>query len=81
MPGYEASGWQGIAAPKNTAPEIVAKLNNEINVGLADLKTKSRLADLGGAVLAGSAADFGKLVANETEKWAKVVKFVGIKAD
>ena len=81
VPGYEASNWYGLGAPKNTPAEIVAKLNKEINAGLADPKLRARLADLGGTVLAGSSADFGKLIADETEKWGKVVKFVGIKAD
>ncbi len=81
LPGYEASLWYGIGAPKNTPAEIVAKLNTEVNAALADPKLKARLADVGGTVLAGSSADFGKLIADETEKWGKVVKFVGIKAD
>jgi len=81
VPGYEASTWQGIGAPKNTPVEIVDKLNKEINAGLADPNMKARLADLGGTVLAGSPADFGKLIAEETEKWGKVVKFSGAKAD
>ena len=81
VPGYEASAWFGIGAPKNTPAEIVDKLNKEINAGLADPKLKARLADLGGTVLPGSPADFGKLIAEETEKWAKVVKFSGAKAD
>ena len=81
VPGYEASNWSGLGAPKNTPAEIVVKLNKEINAGLADPKLRARLADLGGTVLAGSPADFGKLIADETEKWGKVVKFVGIKAD
>ena len=81
VPGYEASGWYGIGAPKNTPAEIIDKLNKEINAGLADPKMKARLADLGGTVLAGSPADFGKLIAEETEKWGKVVKFAGIKAE
>jgi len=81
VPGYEASNWYGLGAPKNTPAEIVAKLNKEINAGLADPKLRARLADLGGTVLAGSPADFGKLIADETEKWGNVVKFVGIKAD
>ena len=79
LPGYEASGWQGIGAPKNTPAEIIDRLNNEINGALADPKIKARLAELGGTVLAGSPADFGKLIAAETEKWAKVVKFSGAK--
>ena len=81
LPGYEASTWYGIGAPRNTPSEIVARLNIEINAALADPKMKARLADLGGMVLAGSAADFGKLIAEETEKWAKVVKFAGAKAE
>jgi tripartite-type tricarboxylate transporter receptor subunit TctC len=81
VPGYEASNWYGVGAPKATPAEIVDKLNKEISAGVADPNMKARFADLGGTVLAGSAADFGKLIANETEKWAKVVKFVGIKAD
>jgi tripartite-type tricarboxylate transporter receptor subunit TctC len=81
LPGYEASQWYGIGAPKNTPAEIVDRLNKEINAALADPKIKARLADLGGTPLVGSPADFGKLIAEETEKWAKVVKFAGIKAD
>ena len=81
MPGYEASAWFGVGAPKNTPAEIVDKLNKEINAGLADPKMKARFADLGGTVLAGSPADFGKLIADETEKWAKVIKFAGIKPE
>jgi tripartite-type tricarboxylate transporter receptor subunit TctC len=81
VPGYVASNWYGLGAPKNTPAEIVAKLNREINAGLADPKLRARLADLGGTVLGGSPADFGRLIADETEKWGKVVKFVGIKAE
>ena len=81
VPGYESTSWLGIGAPKNTPVEIVDKLNKEINAGLADPNMKARLADLGGTMLAGSPADFGKLIAEETEKWGKVVKFAGIKAD
>ena len=81
LPGYEASTWYGVGAPRSTPSEIIAKLNIEINAALADPKMKARLADLGGMVLAGSAADFGKLIAEETEKWAKVVKFSGAKPD
>jgi tripartite-type tricarboxylate transporter receptor subunit TctC len=80
-PGYEASFWAGVGAPRNTPAEIIDKLNREINAALADPKMKARLADLGGTGLAGSPADFGKLIADETEKWAKVVKFAGIKVD
>jgi tripartite-type tricarboxylate transporter receptor subunit TctC len=81
LPGFEASFWGGVGAPSNTPAEIVHKLNKEINVGLADPKIKARLADLGGTVLGGSPAEFGKLIADETEKWAKVIKFAGIKAE
>jgi tripartite-type tricarboxylate transporter receptor subunit TctC len=81
VPGYEASNWFGLGAPKATPAEIVEKLNKEINAALADPKMKARLADFGGTPLVGSPADFGKLIADETEKWGKVVKFVGIKAD
>jgi tripartite-type tricarboxylate transporter receptor subunit TctC len=81
VPGYEASLFLGVGVPKNTPAEIVDKLNKEVNAGLADPKMKARLADLGGTPLVGSPADFAKLIADETEKWGKVVKFVGIKAD
>ena len=81
VPGYEATAWFGIGAPRNTPAEIVDKLNKEINAGLADPKIKGRLADLGSTPFPGSPADFGKLIAEETEKWGKVVKFAGIKAD
>jgi tripartite-type tricarboxylate transporter receptor subunit TctC len=81
LPGYEASQWYGIGAPKNTPNEIVDKLNKEINAGLADPKIKARLADLGGRPLVGSPAGFGKLIAEETEKWGKVVKFTGAEPD
>ena len=74
VPGYETSAWQGIGAPKNTSAEIVDKLNKEINAGLADPKIKARVADMGGTVFAGSPADFGKLIADETEKWGKVIR-------
>jgi len=81
VPGYEASAWFGIGVPKSTPAEIVETLNREINAALADPKIKERLADLGGAALPGSAADFGRFIADETEKWAKVVKFSGTKAE
>jgi len=81
VPGYEASGWNGICVPKNTPVEIVEKLNNAINAGLADTKLKARLADLGATTLAGSPSDFGKLIAHETEKWAKVIRAANIKAE
>ena len=81
VPGYEASTWYGICAPKATPAEIVEKLNKEVNAGLADPKIKARFLDLGGDVHALSPADFGKFIADETEKWGKVVKFAGIKAE
>jgi tripartite-type tricarboxylate transporter receptor subunit TctC len=79
--GYEASGFGGVGAPKSTPREIIQKLNKEINDALADPKSKARLAELGGMVLSGSPADFGKLIADETAKWAKVVKASGAKPD
>ena len=79
--GYETSQWYGIGVPTNTPVEIVEKLNREINAALADPKMKARLADIGGTVLPGSPADFRKLIADETEKWSKVVKFSGAKPD
>jgi tripartite-type tricarboxylate transporter receptor subunit TctC len=79
--GYEASGWFGVGAPRATPAEIVDKLNKEINAALADPKIKARLADLGGTVLPGSPADFGKLIAEETEKWGKVIRTANIKAE
>jgi tripartite-type tricarboxylate transporter receptor subunit TctC len=81
VPGYEASGWYGIGAPKNTPTEIVDKLNNEINAALADPNMKVSLADLGGTVLALSPGDFGRLIAEETGKWGKVTRASNIKAD
>ncbi len=79
--GFEASQWVGLCAPKNTPPEIIGKLNTEINTGLADPRLKARFADLGGTVLPGSPADFGKLIADDTEKWGKVVKLSGAKPE
>ncbi len=81
VPGYEASQWYGIGVPKNTPAAIVDKLNKEINAALADPKLNARIADLGGSVLAGSPADFGKLVADDTEKWAKVIRAANIKPE
>jgi tripartite-type tricarboxylate transporter receptor subunit TctC len=81
VPGYEASSWYGIGAPKNTPAEIVDRLNNEINAVLAAPRVKAQLSDLGLAALPGSAAEFGKLLADETEKWAKVVRAVNMKAE
>jgi tripartite-type tricarboxylate transporter receptor subunit TctC len=81
LPGYEALSWFGIGVPKNTPAWIVEKLNKEINAALADPQIKARLADLGGTVLPGTPADFGKLIADETEKWAKVIRAAGIKSE
>jgi len=81
VPGYEISLWYGVGAPKGTPTEVIDKLNREINEILTDPKAKARLADLGGTVLAGSPADFGKLIADETEKWGKVIRALNIKAD
>ena len=81
VPGYDASGWFGIGAPKDTPVQIIDRLNREINACLADPRMKARLTDLGGIVLSGSPADFGKHIAEETEKWAKVIKFAGIKPE
>ena len=81
LPGYEASQWFGIGVPRNTPAEIVEKLNKEINAGLADPKINARLADLGGVALPGSPAEFGKLIAAETEKWGKVIRAANIKAE
>ena len=81
VPGYEASIWWGVGAPKATPAEIVDKLNKEVNAALNDPKMKARLADLGGMTLPGSPAEFGKLIADETEKWAKVIKLAGIKPE
>jgi tripartite-type tricarboxylate transporter receptor subunit TctC len=81
LPGYEASAWYGLAAPKGTPPEIVETLNKAVNAILADPAAKTRFGELGAILLPGSAADFGKLVADETDKWGKVVKFAGAKVD
>jgi tripartite-type tricarboxylate transporter receptor subunit TctC len=81
VPGYEASAWYGIGAPRGTPDEIINKLNKEINAILTDPKSKARLADLGASVIPGSPSDFGKLIADETDKWAKVVKFSGARPD
>jgi len=80
LPGYEASAWWGIVAPKNTPAEIIKTLNTQVNASLADANFQARLANLGATVLAGSPADFGKLIADETEKWGKVVRAANIKA-
>jgi tripartite-type tricarboxylate transporter receptor subunit TctC len=81
LPGYEASAWYGIGAPKGTPPDIIERLNKVVNEILADPKVKTRFAELGAFLLPGSAADFGKLLADETDKWGKVVKFAGAKVD
>jgi len=79
VPGYEGTGWQGVGAPRNTPPEIIDRLNKEINAGLADPRMKARIADFGYTVFASSPADFGTFIAAYTEKWAKVIKFSGAK--
>jgi tripartite-type tricarboxylate transporter receptor subunit TctC len=81
LPGYEASAWYGLGVPKNTPADIIEKVNNAMNAILADPKSQARFAELGASLLPGSAADFGKLLADETEKWGKVVKFSGAKPD
>jgi tripartite-type tricarboxylate transporter receptor subunit TctC len=81
VPGYEASGWTGLCAPRNTPIEAIEKLNTAINAGLADPKLKARFADLGATTLAGSSADFGKLIVDETEKWGKLIRAANIKPD
>jgi tripartite-type tricarboxylate transporter receptor subunit TctC len=81
VPGYEASQWFGVGAPKNTPSQIIDKLNEAINAGLADPKIKARLAELGGTAFVGSPADFGKLIADDSEKWGKVIRALNIKAD
>jgi tripartite-type tricarboxylate transporter receptor subunit TctC len=81
VPGYEVTAWFGIGAPKNTPAAIVETLNREINAGLADPKIKTRITDLGGAVFSGSSGDFTQFIAAETVKWAKVVKFAGLKPE
>ena len=81
VPGYEASGFAGIGAPKGTPAEIIDLLNKELNAGLADSKVKARIVELGGTVLGGTPAEFGTIIADATEKWAKVIKFAGIKVE
>ena len=81
VPGYEASGFAGIGAPKNTPPEIIDMLNKELNAGLADAKVKTRIVELGGTVAGGTPAEFATIIAEATEKWAKVIKFAGIKVE
>ena len=79
VPGYEASWWAGIGAPKNTPAEVIEKLNTAVNVSIADANLETKLANLAGTVLAGSPADFGKLISDETEKWGKVIRVANIK--
>jgi tripartite-type tricarboxylate transporter receptor subunit TctC len=81
VPRLEAGDWFGLCAPKNTPAEIIDRLNREVNAGLADPQLKARLVDLGAMMLTGSPIDLGRLIAQDTEKWAKVVKFAGIKPD
>jgi tripartite-type tricarboxylate transporter receptor subunit TctC len=81
VPGYEASAFYGLGAPRNTPAVIIDRINKELNAGLVDPKIKARLADLGSTPLVGSPADFGKLIADETEKWGKVIRAANIKAD
>jgi tripartite-type tricarboxylate transporter receptor subunit TctC len=81
VPGYEASGFAGIGAPRNTPADIIDMLNKELNAGLADSKIRAQIVELGGTVLGGSPAEFGTILAEATEKWAKVIKFAGIKVD
>ena len=81
VPGYEASGWNGLCAPKNTPAEIVAQLNSVVSAGLADPAIKARLAGLGATPLGGSAAEFGKVIADETDRWGKAVQFSGAMVD
>jgi tripartite-type tricarboxylate transporter receptor subunit TctC len=81
VPGYEASSVWGLGAPRNTPVELIERLNKEINAAIADSKFKARIADAGGTVLHGSPADFAKLIVQETEKWGKVIKSVGIRPE
>jgi tripartite-type tricarboxylate transporter receptor subunit TctC len=81
VPGYEASSWYGVIVPKGTPADIVQRLNREINAALADPQVQARLASIGGTSLPGSPADFGRLLAEETQKWGKIVKAAGIKAE
>jgi tripartite-type tricarboxylate transporter receptor subunit TctC len=81
VPGYEASGFAGIGVPKDTPTAIIDMLNKELNAGLADSKIKGRIVELGGTVIGGSPAEFGTIVSDATEKWAKVIKFAGVKVE
>jgi tripartite-type tricarboxylate transporter receptor subunit TctC len=79
LPGYEASSWNGLCAPKNTPAEVIGRLNKEINTALSDPKIKARFIELGGPAIGGSPADFARIIAEDTERWAKVIKFSGAK--
>ena len=81
LPGYRASGWSGLTAPKNTPPQIITLLNKEVNAALADSRIKQRFIDMGGPPVGGSPADFARFIAEDTERWAKVVKFAGVKVN
>jgi tripartite-type tricarboxylate transporter receptor subunit TctC len=81
VPGYTVTGWLGVGAPKGTPPEVIERLNREINTALANPAVKARMAELGSQIFTSSPAEFGKLISEDTEKWAKVVKYAGIKAD
>jgi tripartite-type tricarboxylate transporter receptor subunit TctC len=81
LPGYEASNWYGVGIPKNTPAEIIDKLNKEINAGLADPRIKARIAELGATAFPTSPSEFGKFIANETEKWGKVIRAANIRAE
>jgi tripartite-type tricarboxylate transporter receptor subunit TctC len=81
VPGYEASAWQGLGAPKNTPTDIIERLNVEVNAALADPRIKARLTDFGASVLVGSTADFAKLIAEETEKWGQLIRAANLKPE
>jgi tripartite-type tricarboxylate transporter receptor subunit TctC len=81
VPGYEVSGWTGVGVPSGTSPDIIATLNREINAGLTDPRVKARLGELGGRPIVLTAQEFGNIWVSDTEKWAKVVKFAGVKAN
>jgi tripartite-type tricarboxylate transporter receptor subunit TctC len=81
LPGFEASLWYGLGAPRSTRPEIIDKLNKQVNAALSDHKIRGRFAEQGNAAMAGSSADFGKFIAEETEKWAKVIRAANIKGE
>jgi tripartite-type tricarboxylate transporter receptor subunit TctC len=81
VPGYEATGWWGVGAPKGTPADVIERLNSDVNAALADPALRARIADIGGTALTGSPADFARLIAEETEKWGKVVRFSGAKPE